>query len=182
MVSPSPVDEGILLAGSSYIGARNRVNAARRTSSGHPAGRSRRSVVRRVEHLWAAVPPRLRGALVYWPDVRFNLKVFSIRVTSRGATPAASACLPQSRTEALTLSNTFQRSALFHANGGGELKNIVTLKAVPAPSQTHLVVAGRCAAGIVGVGDVISRGQGPFPGPVHQERDVLHVVILVCAL
>jgi hypothetical protein len=50
-------------------------------------------------------PPRLRGALVYWPDVRFNLTVFSIRVTSRGATPAASACLPQSRTEALTLSN-----------------------------------------------------------------------------
>ena len=50
-------------------------------------------------------PSRLGGALVYWPDARFDLKVFSIRVTSRGATPAASACLPQSRTEALTLCN-----------------------------------------------------------------------------
>ena len=50
-------------------------------------------------------PPRLRDGLVYWPDYRFNLKVFSIRVTSRDATPAASACLPQSPTEALTLSN-----------------------------------------------------------------------------
>ena len=52
-----------------------------------------------------AAPSRLGGALLYWPDARFDLKVFSTRVTSRGATPAASACLPQSRTEALTLCN-----------------------------------------------------------------------------
>ena len=53
------------------------------------------------------------------------------------------------------------------------------LKAVPVPSQTHLVVSGPCTSRIVGVGHVISWGQGPVPRPVHQERDVLHVVILV---
>ena len=35
--------------------------------------------------------PRLRGALVYRPDIRFDLKAFPIRATSRGATSAASA-------------------------------------------------------------------------------------------
>ena len=57
--------------------------------------------------------------------------------------------------------------------------DVVTLKVVPASSQAHLVVAGPRTAWIVGVGDVIGRGQGPLPGPVHQERDVLYVVILV---
>ena len=65
-------------------------------------------------------------------------KAFLIRATSRGAISDASAYLPQSRMEALTLSS-ISSPALFDANGG-ELKDIVTLKVVPAPSQTHLVV------------------------------------------
>ena len=39
------------------------------------------------------------------PAIRFDLKALSIRPASRGGTPAASACLAQSRTEALTSSS-----------------------------------------------------------------------------
>ena len=72
-----------------------------------------------------------------------------------------------------------QCSAFLHAGRGSVAKDIVLLKAVPASSHAHLVVAGPHAARIVGVGDVIGRGQGPLSGSVHQERDVLDVVILV---
>src|SRR5665213_847084 len=60
-----------------------------------------------------------------------------------------------------------------------DLAEVLECEVVALAGQRHLVARGPVPGGVVGVGDIERRRELPAAGAVHQESDVLDVVILV---
>ena len=102
--------------------------------------------------------------------------MLSIRAPGTPACPANSG---QRRTASWTWPRMWVGAVALHGGVAGTGDEVVDLEAIALAVQRHLVCAGPPSRRIVAVGDVERRCQRPVSRPIHQEGDVLDVIVLI---
>ena len=71
------------------------------------------------------------------------------------------------------------RAASLDASSGRKTEQVISKEVIAFSGETHLVFASPLAAWIPRIGNIESGGELPAALLIHQESDVLHVIILV---
>src|SRR5438876_11040255 len=100
---------------------------------------------------------------------------FDLRLASLGNAPLRGKRIPFFQGGADALDNRL--SFVFYPEALAEFQEILSGESIPLPAEAHLLLPRISRA--FRIGQIESRGEPPPSGVVHQERDVLHVVVLI---